>query len=373
MTNAYTPGLKVSSGVKLVRLRRLPLPGDTIVQIGQHVDAETFVARTQLPGQVQSANVANILGVQPDEVKYIMLKKAGEPVDKDEILASTKGIFGLFKTQWRSPVDGKIESISDITGQVIIRKPEIPVEINAYVSGTVIDILENEGVKIETYGTFIQGIFGIGGEAIGTLVVACDNPGDILTPDKLSDDLSGKIVVGGSLVSVKAIKKAEDIGIKGIVTGGIDDNDLKELLGYEIGVAITGSEDLPFTLMITEGFGKIAMAERTFNLFKNHAGMKASISGATQIRAGVIRPEVIIPDVNDAQVDLDDSQTRMSVGSEVRIIREPYFGKLGEVTELISELQELETEARVRVLKVKIKDISEIVVLPRANVEITSL
>ena len=68
--------------------------------------------------------------------------------------------------------------------------------------------------------------------------------------------------------------------------------------------------------------------------------------------------------------DGEDSTTEgiLEVGSSVRIIREPYFGQLGRVTELPVELQNLETEARVRVLRVELEDGQE-TTLPRANVE----
>ena len=52
----------------------------------------------------------------------------------------------------------------------------------------------------------------------------------------------------------------------------------------------------------------------------------------------------------------------------MRIIRDPYFGQLGRVTKLPVELQNLETEARVRVLRVELEDGQE-TTLPRANVE----
>ena len=42
--------------------------------------------------------------------------------------------------------------------------------------------------------------------------------------------------------------------------------------------------------------------------------------------------------------------------SPIRIIREPYFGALGRVSALPAELQELETEAKVRVLEVELED-----------------
>lgn len=370
MAQAYTPGLRVASETVLRKNRRLPLAGDILVEIGQSVQAETTVARTELPGQVRSVNVASILGIQPDELDQHMLKKEGDPVKKDEIMASTKGIFGLFKSQCRAPVEGSVESMSKITGQVIIREPQIPVEIDAYVDGRIVDIMENEGVVVETYGTFIQGIFGIGGEVTGPLVMACESQADALTPDKLNEQMTGKVAVGGSLITADGIKRALELGIRGIVAGGIDDADLREFMGYELGVAITGAEELGLTLIVTEGFGEMEMASKTFELLQSRAGMKASINGATQIRAGVIRPEVIIPTGEGSAADDKESQGQLIIGAKVRIIREPYFGQLAEVVELPAELQELETEARVRVLKVKIGDARGSVTLPRANVEI---
>lgn len=374
MAHAYTPGLKVTEGITLRKTRRLPLPGSVQVEIGQKVKAETVVAKTYLPGQVQSVNVASHLGIQPEEIYSHMLKKEGESVKKDEVIATTKGLFGLFKTQSLSPTDGTIESISKITGQIIIREPKIPVEINAYVDGQVVDTIPNEGVIIQTYGTFIQGIFGIGGETIGQLAMACNNPSDILSPDKLNEQMAGKIIVGGSLITADTVNRAVQLGIKGIVSGGIDDSDLRKLLGYELGVAITGSEKLGITIVITEGFGKMEMASRTFDLLKKQEGMKVSINGATQIRAGVIRPEIIIPiddKLSEKAIKSDDEESQgfLTIGSEIRIIREPYFGELAKVTDLPSELQELETEAKVRILKAKLKRTGEEIALPRANVE----
>jgi transcription antitermination factor NusG len=113
------------------------------------------------------------------------------------------------------------------------------------------------------------------------------------------------------------------------------------------------------------------MAEQTFTLLKVREGLKTSINGATQIRAGVVRPEIVIPlETTGAASDAEDgaSEGILEVGSSVRIIREPYFGKLGRVTELPVELQNLETEAQVRVLRVELEN-GEQTTLPRANVE----
>ena len=205
------------------------------------------------------------------------------------------------------------------------------------------------------------------------MVVVAKSSGDELTVEQILPEHRDNILVGGSLVTTDAIQKAIQHDVRGIIAGGIDDADLRELLGYELGVAITGSEDIGITLVITEGFGHIAMAEQTFTLLKAREGMKTSINGATQIRAGVVRPEILIPLVSDAVETVEAGKdgsvdSVLEVGSSVRIIREPYFGQLGRVTELPVELQNLETEAQVRVLRVELKDGQE-TTLPRANVE----
>ena len=372
MAQAYTPGLKVTKGTTIQKERRLPLQGEVLVEAGTTVQAEDVVAKADLPGNVQLLNVANLLSVPAEEVIEYMLKPIGEAITKDEIIATTKGLFGLFKSQARSPIDGTIEAVSDVTGQVILREPPIPVEVKAYTDGTVTEIAPNEGVTVETYGTYIQGIFGVGGETVGNLTVTVAAPSDELAAEQILPEHRGNILVSGSLVTTDAIQKAIQQGVKGIIAGGIDDADLRELLGYELGVAITGSEEIGITLVITEGFGRIAMAEQTFALLKARAGMKTSINGATQIRAGVVRPEILIPIVPEvaetASEAADGAEGILEVGSSVRIIREPYFGKLGRVTELPVELQNLETEARVRVLRVELKD-GQQTTLPRANVE----
>ena len=370
MAHAYTPGLKVTAGTIIRKERKLPLSGEILVRQGELVEAETVVAKAELPGNVQLVNVANNLSITPQDIHSYMLKQQGESVAQDEVIASTKGIFGLFKSQSRSPADGVIESISEITGQITIREKPIPVEIDAYADGRVVEILPAEGVLVETHASFIQGIFGIGGEEIGDLAIAVDGPDDILTAALIDQKFSGKIIVGGSKVTSDALKKAIDLGVKGVIAGGIDDSDVRDFLGYELGVAITGSEELGITLIITEGFGQIRMANQTFELLTKRTGMKTSINGATQIRAGVVRPEIVIPIEEDVSVEaIDDESGFLDIGTFVRVIREPHFGELGRVTDLPVELQSLETEAKVRVLEVELED-SQKVILPRANVEI---
>lgn len=370
MAHAYTPGLKVSKGMTIRKERRLPLEGEVLVGVGDNVRADEVVAKADLPGNVQLVNIANLLSVPANDVDEYTTKKVGEGIEKDEILAETKGIFGLFKSQARSPISGTVENISNVTGQVILREPPIPVEVRAYVDGSVTDIAGNDGVTVETYGTYIQGIFGIGGETLGTLEVVVSSPDAPLTSDLIQPEHRDKILVGGSIVSHDAIQAAIRGGVRGLIVGGIDDKDLRELLGYELGVAITGSEDIGITLVVTEGFGKIRMADRTFDLLKERQGLKTSINGTTQIRAGVVRPEIVVPFESSEHL-IEDAVIagKLEIDTPIRVIREPYFGNLGRVTALPVELQQLETGAKVRILEIELEDGAHIT-LPRANVEI---
>jgi len=373
MALAYTPGLKVKASTTIRAARRLPIPGDVLVRMGEKVGFDAVVARTSVPGGVEIMKLVHLLGIDPDEVGMYMRKKVGDNVQKDEIIAEKKGFLGMFRSVAKSPTTGVIQQVSELTGQVTISEPPVPLEVKAYVPGQIEKILPNEGVIVQTDGALIQGIFGIGGETHGKIAFAVDSPDEMLTDDKIRENHGGEVVVGGSLVKVDALRKAISLGVKGIIVGGIEDKDLSDFLGYEIGVAITGHENVGLTLIITEGFGRMRMSDRAFNLLKELEGKEAAINGATQIRAGVIRPEIIVPELEkEAKAQASEDfvpQKGMEPGMAVRIIREPDFGRIGEIVSLPVDLQVVETESPVRVLEVKLED-GRTVAVPRADVEI---
>ena len=370
MAHAYTPGLKVLHYSNVKKDRRLPIKGQVNKKKGDLVNANDVVAKTDLPGNVSMVKVANLLNIAPSDINDILIVKEGDSVNKGDLIAQTDGLFGLFKSDVRAPVSGTIESVSDVTGQIVMREAPIPVEVDAYVGGVVSEVIENEGVTISSEAAYVQGIFGIGGESRGVLEVIANERGDELLIDSINESHTGKLIVGGSFISLEAFKKAIDLNVEGIVIGGFNYFDLEDILGYTLGVAITGTEDLVTSLIVTEGYGNIKMSERTFDLLKKHNGEFVSVNGATQIRAGVIRPEIVIP-LDKKKIPDDNNRTEGNLGiqkgSLVRVIRAPYFGKIGEVVDLPSELQKMESETMVRVANVQIND--ETFVVPRSNLE----
>lgn len=371
MGSAYTPGLTVSADTVVERLRRLPIKGEVLVSKGDKVKYDTVIARALLPGPLQNIRLSERLGVEPKEAPELCQFKVGEMVEAGQVVAETKGLFGkYFKNKITSDYTGEIESISTVTGNVLVREAAIPVEMTAYVDGTVIDVMPEEGATIQTRGAMVQGIFGIGGERNGKIRIAVESADEVLDVQHILETDAGNILVGGSGITAAALKKVNEVGVVGVIVGAVKDLDLTELLGYEIGVAITGQEDVVTTLAVTEGFGKLSMAKRTFQLLQSLSGQSASLNGATQIRAGVIRPELIAPIEHPAgDVVPEGSGNVLGIGTPIRVIREPYFGQLGEVTGLPAQLQTVESGAEVRVLEAKL-DSGEVVCVPRANVEI---
>lgn len=370
MAHAYTPGLRVTERALLRKVRRLPLPGKIHAKVGDRVRATDIVAATELPGPVTTVNIAREMNRQPGEIPSVMVKRVGDAVQAGDIVAEAKSFFGLFHSFAKAPVPGTIESVSEITGQMLLRGQPTPVSLEAYVDGVVVDTVSDEGVVVETVAALVQGIFGLGGETYGPLQMVVEAPDQPVSPALIGDDCAGKVIVGGSYASLAALQRAIQVQARALIVGGVNDTDVDELLGYHLGVAVTGNERLGLTLVVTEGFGEIPMAHRSFELLKAREGQSASVSGSTQIRAGVIRPEVIIAEPNAAAVSEAESESGLlNIGSPIRLIREPYFGRLATVTALPEEPQQIPTEAHVRVLLAKLEDGTEVTV-PRANVEL---
>ncbi|MHB8926225.1 MAG: hypothetical protein ACYC9Q_01000 [Bacillota bacterium] len=437
--------------VTMVRkVRKLPLPGEVLVKVGDKLEPETIVAKISLkPGIPWVVPVARLLGIEPAQLPVAMMRKVGDRVKTKEIIArAEKGIYG--RKEYEAPTDGLIEDISEKSGRVVIReefgKEEPPVSFDAafemgckprdlprfmikkigdevkrgqfvakkgeaqafftktarapisgiiaevneqtgyvtiarpfkevvvkgYITGTAREIIPARGVVVEAPAVRLTGIFGVGRETHGDIKVLCQKSDQTLTEDMITSECEGRILIGGAFATNEALKKAVEVGAKGVITGTASYLNIVKSLGVKLGVGITGQEDIPTTVILLEGFGHLAMHEEAFNVLKSLEGRHASINGATQIRAGAIRPEVIVPftdwtgEILETKVIDED----LSVGQHIRVINAPYFGELGAITAIPRQPAVVETEAKVPVVEVELLSNSRRVVVPRANVEV---
>lgn len=371
--SAYTPGLKVVACCRHRCRRQLPLQGEVLVRVGERVGAQSPVARTELPGPVLPVNLAQGLGIEPGEVPRALLVAPGESVVAGQLLGRSAGLWGWFQREYYAPHAGTVETISRTTGQVLLRGPSRPLEVRAYLAGEVVEVLPSSGVVIEAPASFVQGIFGVGGEAYGRLELVGERLTPAVEPAALGESTRGALVVVGGRLTAELLQAARERGVSALIGGGIDDADLRDFLGYDLGVATTGDEATGLTLIVTEGFGEVTMAERTWNLLASRRGAEGACSGATQIRAGVLRPEIVLPweesQAPPESVRSSAGSGELRLGAQVRIIRDPYFGLIGEVRGLPFEPQLLASGSRARVLEVAVAG-REPLVVPRANVEL---
>ncbi len=370
MTQALTPGLQVLAGTVVRKTRELPVPGETLCRLGDTVTPYAVVARAELPGEITILRIPESLGIEPLEALNGLKVDEGDAVAEGDLVCEHVGLFGLFRSRLHASVDGTVEFVARRTGHLGLRLAPHAIELRAYVPGKVVGIDPGKSVTIESRGAFIQGIFGVGGERYGTIRMLDGGPRTVVGRKRIPDDAAGQVLVGGTRPTLEAIQRAAEVGAAGMVVGSIDDQTLTAYLGYELGMAVTGHEDVPLTVIVTEGFGWLPLAERTHSLLQSLDGRAASVNGATQVRAGAVRPEIIVArdDVEPGGGE-EDAETGLRIGAPIRIIRVPHFGVTAEVAALPPEPQPIETGARTRVLEARLPD-GKVVTVPRANVEL---
>ena len=187
----------------------------------------------------------------------------------------------------------------------------------------------------------------------------------ILNINDLSDesnDLLNSIVVAQGVEGLGTLNKLVDKGINGLLLASIDVDILESYRGGELEAAASGNEDVPYPIVISEGFGELKLNQTIIDIAQRYQGYNCSICGITQVRAGARRPELFI--FHD-----DTSTEKNSESREVRIIRDPYFGKIGKLIDMPKEPMIIETGAKTRVAKIELGS-KEVVFVPRANIEI---
>jgi len=339
------------------------------VKEGDCVRADDVVAVLRRPGDVHAVNVAVRLGLPRGRIRDVLSVDVGDRIAAGQVIAVHRSLFGLLSAHVVSPVAGVVELVSPVTGQVVVRAAPTEIELKAYVSGRVIDVRPGDGVEIEAEVALLHGALGLGGEALGALAVVRTDGGPLCGGD-LGEAHRGAVVATFGRISLEAMHRAREVGVSALVGGSARGADLVALAGRELNLAATGDEEIGFALVLTEGLGDLAMSVRAAGLLSALEGRRVSVRGMTQVRAGVIRPELLGPPVEGAPLELDGASCEIGTGSRVRIVRGKRFGAAGEVVSLPPEPTRIETGAEVLVYVLRL-DGGDAVMVPRQNVERT--
>jgi len=208
-----------------------------------------------------------------------MVKKVGEFVYEDEVLAKDN------LQQWNyitSPSTGTIKNIDSKTGIVTIQNDKKPLALYAMCYGSVESVTDNQYVTLNLDAVKIIGRIGFGKITSGRLA--------ILGKSSIENE---NIVYVSNCITIEELKALADKNINGLICNTVSYSCLKIYLKKDIGVALTGNESLPFSIVLLEGFTENSMCGIKDEFFK-HLGKYVLLQPQTQIRAGAIRPLIYI-------------------------------------------------------------------------------
>lgn len=361
MIKDFTPCLQIKENIEIIKERSIPKDSHILVKRGDVVKNNQVISKILKSQEVYLEKISENIGLFPSDIENSYLVHVGDYVKKGEELLKKQGLFKIFNTTYKSKHEGKIEFISKETGTIGIRPEPQEVLLKSYLSGIVVDI-KNDYITIKSISTYIQGIFGIGGER-ELVLKEIKNKEDI---KNLKDEENICYFCNFFLDTDELIQVSKQAG--GIIIPSISSSSLKNYLGYDISIPITGNEETNTTIIITEGFGEIFFNPKIYEILKKYEGCDVSINGATQIRAGAVRPEIIIFSKDNSTKDDLKENTQEVKEKKVRILRDPYFGKIGVIKEVLKENYKFENGVEARAVVISLDN--EDIVIPKANIEI---
>ncbi len=334
------------------RKHTLSLDGDVLVELGSLVKANDVIARAKVSRRHLMLDASRALAVPANEVKDLMQRKIGERVEKGAIIAGRRKIAGRLL---RAPVDGRIAAMSG--GQILLQVNDQASELVARIPGKVIEIDPNRGATIECHCAWIQGVWGNGQFGEGKLKMLTDDPRHALIVDEIDIEHRGLMLVGGHCGQAGPLEMAQDLQVAGLVLGSISS------------ALIAVAEKMNYPILLSEGFGKVAMNLKTFELLENLAGEESTLNAQKANFSEDVRPEILIP-----HAEAENSVTELKAqeffsGQQVRVLREPHMGAVGEIGSLLAANTMFPSGIRAAAALVQLSDESE-VVIPLANLEV---
>lgn len=336
----------------IVRERTLPISGTVTARLQQKVSANDVVAETHWAREHVLLDVARLLNVTPAMADRLIKCKVDERLPASAEVAAGKG---MFPRSVRTPREGRVVAVGG--GQVLMETGEAKLELRAGIPGTVIQILQNRGVTIQTTGALVQGVWGNGRIDTGLLVNLAEAPETPLTVGRLDVSLRGSIILAGVVKEAEVLKAAAELTVRGLILGSLPPS------------LLTVAREMRFPILLTDGFGSIPMNTAAHKLLSTNAKREATINAEVLDRYSGTRPEVIIPLPVEMIPPTPNDVETLAPGSQVRMRRPPAVGMIGSVTAIKPGLTTLPSGLRAPAAEVRLEN-GETVVVPLVNLEV---
>ena len=366
-------------GNRIICVRRsLPFgKGQIEAKVGEEVSPATVLGEGQTPSGFRSIHLATELEVAPDKAAKFLLKKIGDTIFEGELLASNEQMFGLQKRAITSPIDGILDYYNEYSGNLRLKLLPKPNKLVSGVYGVVQKVDESKKeVYIKTLASLIYGVLGSGQERDGLLKVLGSSEA-LISSKQITEDMKGKIIVGGSIVFADALEKAVEVGVTGIISGGINTGDYLSVSGGSWKFDEKKWSDVGLSLLITEGLGSIPLSEDIFELLIKHHDRFALIDGNSRYLILPSNDQSSMAYIRKTDMQMDLHQTveveqvcELKVGSHVRLIANQVIGVLG-VVESIDQKPSL-LPSGISIIMVTVVTKRRKYLVPYTNLEIIS-
>lgn len=333
------------------RARLLSSPGKVLVRVGQEVNATEAVAEVPPRQNHLLLDIPAALGIPRSQFsKTIIDRKVGEKLEEGDVIAESGG---LFKRVLRAPAASKVLMI--MNSVMLLELQEAPVPLQAGLSGTVVEVLPDRGVIIESTGALIQGIWGNGRINMGGLVTLTESASGSLSADRLDMSLRGGVGLAGCCREKSALLAAANLPLHGLILGSMS----ADLIDTALEI------DLPIVLL--EGFGDIPINKKAYKILTTNEKRDVCIHAASLDHYLGERPEILIP--LSAAAEFPPETSRFRTGQEVRVLCGPYQSFIGTLEKMNDEPVELPNGLRTKIATMRLEN-NEIVTIPIMNLEV---
>lgn len=323
----------------VVRIYRALLgKGKLSVAVGQEVTPEEIIGSSQFSSGFRTLNLANLLHVGPIEVGKHLKKSLGSRIYKGELLAYKNAGFLKKATVVTSPTDGILDFVNTQTGDVRMTMLPQKIDLPAGVYGIVEACDETLGkVVIRTQVSRVHGVCGSGRMRDGILHVLARR-GDLVGKEMISSKQSGYILVNGSLISRESIMSAISNGVNGIITGGINASDYKNIAGGRLVFPKKLENDIGVSILVCEGFGSQALGEDIYEILSKYEDRFVIIDGNKELinlpsfesSCMIKLRKTQLPQVEP--VSFEETQfVELSIGQRVRVVGTLFSAEQGKV------------------------------------------
>jgi len=344
--------LRIAPMINIRRIRRLPIAGNVLVNVGDSVNPEDVITEAFIPGEVVFVDIAKGLGIDPLQTPGCLVRASGDELHEGDILAECDAAFHRII---RTPVDGRF--IDCYQGKAVLATGEIRIRLQAGMMGAVQDLIPEYGAVLSTNGSLLQGMWGNGRMGMGVLQVG-KNLEELHEKELTANQPEeGRILALPGCADAATLTLLQEMEPSGLI------------LGCLAPALIPLVKQLPFPVIILSGLGDLPVDSLCFNLLRSREGSLASINAGALDRISGVRPEVIIPQTAGEVGEKLDFRTALDIGHQVRIISGLEAGLTGEVVDLPEDKKVFDHGLLLQEAVVKLDD-SDTTSLPQQNLVI---